>query len=95
MGAPTASDLIEKAERACRSAQVLLDLGDVDGAANRAYYAIFDAAWAALLAANAPVKPDIAKTHRGLINAFGDYWSRTDRYRPRSGVCWSGRATFE
>ena len=73
MGAPTASDLIEKAERACRSAQVLLDLGDVDGEANRAYYAIFVAARAALLAANAPVKPDIARTNRGLINAFGDY----------------------
>lgn len=39
-----------KAETACSSARVLLELGDVDGASNRAYYAMFDAARAALLA---------------------------------------------
>lgn len=33
-----------KADTACSSARALLDLGDVDGAANRAYYAMFDAA---------------------------------------------------
>ena len=41
--------LMKKAVRACASARVLLDLGDVDGACNRAYYAMFDAARAALL----------------------------------------------
>lgn len=65
--------LMDKAKRACASARALLDLDDVDGACNRAYYAMFDAARAALLATNAPVKPDIGKTHRGLINAFGDH----------------------
>lgn len=62
-----------KAERACNSARALLKLGDVDGACNRAYYAMFDAARAALLASSAPIKLDIGKTHRGLINAFSDH----------------------
>jgi len=62
-----------KAQRACASARVLLDLGDVDGAANRAYYAIFDAARAALLVSGAPVEPDVGHTHSGLIGAFGNH----------------------
>lgn len=41
--------LMAKAARACVSARALLDLNDVDGACNRAYYAMFDAARAALL----------------------------------------------
>ena len=73
IGLLTPQVLMTKADRACTSARALLDLGDVDGACNRAYYAMFDAARAALLASNAPVKPDIGKTHRGLINAFGDH----------------------
>jgi len=40
----TPGDLMAKADTACSSARTLLDLGDVDGAANRAYYAMFDAA---------------------------------------------------
>jgi len=68
----TASNaLMAKAVRASTSARVLLDLGDVDGACNRAYYAMFDAARAALLASDAPVQPDVGKTHSGLIAAFG------------------------
>ncbi|OYY94936.1 MAG: hypothetical protein B7Y41_05095 [Hydrogenophilales bacterium 28-61-23] len=43
------------AARACASARVLFDLSDVDGACNRAYYAMFDAARAALLVSGAPV----------------------------------------
>lgn len=39
-----------KAMQAAASAKVLLDAGDTDGACNRAYYAMFDAARAALLA---------------------------------------------
>lgn len=68
---PTA--LMAKAVRACSSARALLDLDDVDGACNRAYYAMFDAARAALLASGAPVKLNIGKTHSGLINAFSDH----------------------
>lgn len=59
-----------KARRALASAQKLLQDDDGDGACNRAYYAMFDAARAALIASNAPVPPEIAKTHSGLISAF-------------------------
>ena len=62
--------LMAKALRATASARLLLEANDVDGACSRAYYAMFDAARAALLAANAPVPPDIGKTHGGLISAF-------------------------
>lgn len=65
--------LMAKANTACSSARALLNLGDVDGAANRAYYAMFDAARAALLASGAPVEPDIGRTHSGLIGAFGNF----------------------
>lgn len=68
-----ASALLAKAERACASAQALLALGDMDGACNRAYYAMFDAARAALMASNAPVGVGIVKTHRGLLNAFSEH----------------------
>ncbi len=48
-------------------------MDDVDGACNRAYYAMFDAARAALLASGAPVRPEIGRTHSGLINAFSEH----------------------
>lgn len=57
----TPAILTAKAERACLSARALLDLGDVDGACNRAYYAMFDAARAALLASGSPVRADIGR----------------------------------
>lgn len=63
-------ELIAKANRALASAKLLLDSGDVDGACNRAYYAMFDAARAALLWVNAPVPAEVARTHSGLITAF-------------------------
>jgi uncharacterized protein (UPF0332 family) len=63
-----AEDLMAKAVRAAESAQALLDLEDADGACNRAYYAMFDAARAALLA----VGYEIGKTHRGVLIAFND-----------------------
>jgi len=63
-------ELIAKANRALASAKLLLDSGDVDGACNRAYYAMFDAARAALLWVDAPVPAEVARTHSGLITAF-------------------------
>ena len=74
-----AEDLLVKAIRAAASAKVLLDNGDTDGACNRAYYAMFDAARAALLASNSPVEPEIAKTHSGLIQAFSLHLVKTGR----------------
>lgn len=63
---------MEKARRACASARALLELGDADGAANRAYYAMFDAARAALICKVPEAEPaDASRTHSGLIAAFG------------------------
>jgi uncharacterized protein (UPF0332 family) len=64
------NELMAKAERAAESARLLLDAGDLDGACNRAYYAMFDAAKAALFASNTPVQPEEVRTHSGLISAF-------------------------
>jgi uncharacterized protein (UPF0332 family) len=66
----TPEELMTKAHRALASAKLLLDSGDVDGACNRAYYAMFDAARAALLSTRAPVPAEVARTHSGLISAF-------------------------
>lgn len=74
-----AKDLLAKAVQAAASARVLLDTGDADGACNRAYYAMFDAARAALLASGAPNEPEVAKTHNGLIAAFSMRLVKTGR----------------
>ena len=66
----TPHELMTKANRALASAKLLVNNGDVDGACNRAYYAMFDAARAALLSISAPVPAEIARTHSGLITAF-------------------------
>lgn len=58
-----------KAARAYCSAEALLALNDTEGACNRAYYAMFDAAKAALMQATGPQLPG-HKTHSGLITTF-------------------------
>ena len=73
-------DLMAKAQRALTSARTLLADGDNDGACNRAYYAMFDAARAALLACKAPVPPEVAKTHSGLISAFSLHLVKTGSF---------------
>lgn len=75
-----AQDLMSKAQRALTSARTLLQDGDSDGACNRAYYAMFDAARAALIASRAPVPPEIAKTHSGLISAFSLHLVKPGRF---------------
>jgi uncharacterized protein (UPF0332 family) len=50
-----------------------LQNGDVDGASNRAYIAIFDAAQAALLMSGVSAPDALGKTCRGLINTFSAY----------------------
>lgn len=64
-----ANDLMAKAVQASASAKVLLGMGDADGACNRAYYAMFDAARAVLLAGG----HDVGKTHKGVLNAFSEH----------------------
>lgn len=63
--------LLDKSDRALASAQLLFSAGDYEGACNRAYYAMFDAAKAALLHAQPDDDLSVAKTHNGLIAAFG------------------------
>lgn len=62
---------MDKAQTALASARLLLDAGDTDGAVNRAYYAMFDAATAALAWADTDAGQDFPKTHSGLIARFG------------------------
>ncbi|NBW79947.1 MAG: HEPN domain-containing protein [Betaproteobacteria bacterium] len=69
----SAVSLMAKAAQAVASARVLLETNDADGAANRAYYAMFDAAQAALLRSGVPAAYALGKTHRGVINAFSAY----------------------
>lgn len=73
------NELMDKASRAAASARLLLDAGDVDGACNRAYYAMFDAARAALLWSGSQVPPTVAKTHSGMISAFSLHLVKTGR----------------
>jgi uncharacterized protein (UPF0332 family) len=69
--------VMDKAQKALASATILLDVGDTDGAANRAYYAMFDAAIAALSWAGADTGQAPPKTHGGLIASFGQNLVRT------------------
>lgn len=69
----TPSALLAKAERACASARLLCGASDAEGACNRAYYAMFDAARAALLASGAVA----GKTHSGLMSSFSEHLVKT------------------
>ena len=62
---------LRKADAALAAARLLLQAGDGDGACNRAYYAMFDAAHAALFALGAEDAAAPIKTHNGLIAKFG------------------------
>lgn len=66
-------DYDEKSIRALASPRLLLANGDIEGACNRAYYAMFDAAHAALLRSSANINPAEIRTHSGLIGAFGKH----------------------
>jgi uncharacterized protein (UPF0332 family) len=69
----TSDDYLAKARRALASARLLLADRDPEGACNRAYYAMFDAAHAALIGATQDLDTGSTKTHRGLIAAFGQH----------------------
>lgn len=75
----TANELFDKATTALSSAQLLLQAGDFDGTCNRAYYAMFDAARAALLIADGNESALAIKTHSGLIAAFSLRLVKTGR----------------
>jgi uncharacterized protein (UPF0332 family) len=63
--------VMDKAQKALASARLLLGAGDTDGATNRAYYAMFDAAIATLIWTGADAGQSPPKTHSGLIASFG------------------------
>jgi uncharacterized protein (UPF0332 family) len=73
------SELFEKAHIALKSAMLLLQSKDNDGACNRAYYAMFDAARGALLATNEVKDLSVIKTHTGLISQFSLHLVKTGR----------------
>ena len=73
-----ASLLVRKGERAIRSAHLSLRDGDADSAVNRAYYAMFNVARAALLSAGVS-EGDLPRTHRGVIEAFRIHAVQTGR----------------
>jgi len=70
---------MSKSHSALSAARLLIDNGFADDACNRAYYAMFDAARAALLACRAPIEAEQARTHSGLISAFGQYVVKAGR----------------
>ena len=76
-----AKDLMAKAVQASASAKVLLDTGDADGACNRAYYAMFDAARAILLSSG----HEVGKTHKGVLNAFSEHLVKSGRLPKEMG----------
>ncbi len=72
-------EIMDKARKALASARILLDAGYSDGAANRAYYAMFDSTMAALAWAGIGSAQDQHKTHGGLIGSFGLQLVQTGR----------------
>ena len=84
-----AQDLLDKAQRAVESAKLLLVAGDVNGACNRAYYAMFDAARAALIATQKPPESEAIKTHSGLISAFSLHLVKTGHVSVELGKSFS------
>ncbi len=69
----TPAALLEKADRALASADILLRKGDAEGACNRSYYAMFNAARAALILVAAPPEVTEGKSHSGPHSAFNRY----------------------
>jgi uncharacterized protein len=64
---------LDRSHVALSSAKALLDLGDFVGAANRAYYAVFYAARAAVEATSSIDPVEEIKTHHGLRRVFELY----------------------
>jgi uncharacterized protein (UPF0332 family) len=73
------SELFYKANVAIKSSELLLSSGDLDGACNRAYYAMFDAARASLLQTGVIADLSTIKTHNGLVTAFSLHLVKTGK----------------
>jgi len=73
---------LAKARRALASAHLLLENDDIEGACNRAYYAMFDAA---LLCYQPSLNPAEIRTHSSLITAFGKHLIKNRPIAPELG----------
>ena len=76
---------LRKATDNLSAAEILLAEALSDAACNRAYYAIYNAARAALIAIDEE-KAAYAKTHSGLLSQFSLYLTKTGLLDPK----WSG-----
>lgn len=76
--------LVRKSRRALRSARLDLRDGDTDGAVNRSYYAMVNAARAVLMKAGV-AEDQLPRTHAGLIAAFGQWAVKTGKVDPEMG----------
>ncbi len=70
-GHRSSGSYIVKAEKALAAARLNLKARDQDTACNRAYYAMFNAAHAALFALGIEGLTKPIKTHNGLVAKFG------------------------
>jgi uncharacterized protein (UPF0332 family) len=69
----TVQALLQKAREALSDADLLVENGSAEAAINRAYYAVFSTARAALL-----LKDVSPSTHAGLVRRFGYHFVRTE-----------------
>lgn len=83
-------DLMIKATQAASSASNLLGDGDTDGACNRAYYAMFDSARAALIQAG----QQVGKTHKGVLTLFSEQFVKTGAVTKEVGKSLKKAETF-
>jgi uncharacterized protein (UPF0332 family) len=67
-------DLLNRARQAAQSARTLLASGDLNGAVNRAYYAMFYAAHAALEHRGVEIA---SSKHGTLVRRFGEHLVKT------------------
>lgn len=72
-GGPSPATYIAKAKAAVSEAQLLLVAGYTDGACSRAYYAMFDAAHAALFSLGIEGVTAPIKSHSMLVSRFGQH----------------------
>ncbi len=84
-GSTAAASYLRKAERALAAARILMQEDECEGACNRAYYAMFDAAHVALWAVGARTDGAIVKTHSGLVAAFGECIVKSGKMAPEQG----------
>lgn len=74
--------LLDKARRALAAARTAFERGDTETASDRAYYAVYYAAWALL--ARADVRRP--KTHNGMIAEFARSYVKTGRVAVELGA---------